>query len=89
MSEQKLAQAISLSRSGQKLEARQILNGILETDPQIEAAWLWLADTYSETPERIRVLEECIRHIPDSQIVQKWLATFKAKEEEKKAEAGG
>ena len=87
MSKEELNRAIALSRSGEKTEARQILNAILDVDPQNQTAWLWLADTYADTSNRIRVLEDCIKHIPDSQIVQKWLTTFKAKEEARKASA--
>ena len=87
MLKEKLDQAIKLSRGGFKVEASQILSAILEEDPQVEAAWLWLADTFTDTENRIRVLEDCLRHNPGSRIVQKWLTTFKAKEEARKASA--
>ena len=81
MPDNNLDQAVALSRSGRKLEARKILNDILRSNLHNETAWLWFADTFTENNNRIRVMEECIRHNPNCYIAQKWLITFKAQEE--------
>jgi tRNA 2-thiouridine synthesizing protein A len=87
MPDNNLDQAVALSRSGRKLEARKILNDILRSNLHNETAWLWFADTFTENNNRIRVMEECIRHNPNCYIAQKWLITFKAQEEARKAAA--
>jgi hypothetical protein len=83
MSEDDLNRAIALSKSGKKIEAFKILKQIVQDDPENETAWLWLADTFSKNSDRITVLEECLKHNPDSLNAQKGLATFKAAEEAK------
>jgi len=80
MLDDNLERAIALSRSGKKAEAREILKAILRSNPQNETAWLWFADTFPDNHNRIAVLEECLKHNPDSQAAQKRLATFKSEE---------
>jgi len=80
MPDNSLDRAIELSRNGKKADAREILKAILRSNPQNETAWLWFADTFPDTRNRIAVLEECLKHNPDSQTVPKWLATFKSEE---------
>jgi thioredoxin-like negative regulator of GroEL len=87
MVDPELERAIAFSRGGKKLEARQVLKAVLQTNLQNESAWLWMADTYAATEDRIKVLEECLKHIPESQVAQKWLATFKAEKEARLAAA--
>lgn len=69
MTQETLKQAISLSRAGKKLEARELLEGILKADPQQEAAWLWFADTYQSAGRRLQVLDTALHMNPDSQMV--------------------
>jgi len=78
MPDDNLNRAIALSHSGNKTEARELLKAILRANPQNETAWLWLADTFPDTHNRIAVLEECLKHNPDSQAAKKWIATFKS-----------
>ena len=85
MQDDNLERAIALSRSGKKLEAREILNTVLRANLQNETAWLWFADTFPDTKNRILVIEECLKHNPNCQIAKKWLVTFRAEEEAKKA----
>jgi hypothetical protein len=80
MPDDNLDRAIALSRSGKKAEARELLKAILRSDSHNEMAWLWFADTFPDTHNCIAVLEECLKHNPDSQAAQKGLATFKSKE---------
>jgi len=69
MNQETLKQAISLSRAGKKLEARELLEGILKADPQQEAAWLWFADTYQSAGRRLQVLDTALHVNPGSQMV--------------------
>lgn len=68
-----LSQAISLIRSGQKDQARDLLYALLKADPHNEMAWLWLAETLPNDEQRIRALEQCLKAIPESQLARKGL----------------
>jgi TusA-related sulfurtransferase len=85
MSGESLDRAVSLSRSGKKLAARNILEAILKADPRTDTAWLWYADTFPDTASRIRILEKCLEYNPEFQIAKKWLITFRAEEEAKQS----
>ena len=74
-----LSGVIDLIKNGKKVEAREILEFIVQDDPQNDTAWIWLADTYPDNPDRIAVLQECLKHNPNSHVTQRWLATIKAK----------
>jgi hypothetical protein len=80
MPDDNLDRAIELSRNGKKAEAREILKVILRSNPHDETAWLWFADTFPDTHNRILALEECLKHNPNSQAAQKFLVTFKSEE---------
>jgi hypothetical protein len=69
MTQDTLKQAISLSRAGKKLEARELLEGILKSDPLQEVAWLWFADTYQSAGRRLQVLDTALHLNPHSQMV--------------------
>src|SRR5512137_1720839 len=72
-----LNHALALIKSGEKIKAREILEHIVQDDPQNETAWMWLADTYPDNPNRYVVLNECLKHNPNNLVVQNWLATVK------------
>jgi hypothetical protein len=84
MFEDDLIQAIRLSKIGKRMDARKILEVIVHDDPKDEIAWLWLANTYNDNPNRIAVLEECLEHNPENKTTQNWLVTL-YKEEARKA----
>lgn len=69
----KIQQAITLIESGDRSAARNLLITLLQTDPQNEAAWLWLAETLSSDAERIRALERSLSYLPNSQLIQRSL----------------
>jgi peptide/nickel transport system permease protein len=73
-SSEKIARAITLIHQGQKEQARQILLALLKTNPRSEEAWLWLVETTESDNERIQVLEQCLKRIPQSQRAQRGLA---------------
>ena len=76
MVDEQIRRAISLARSGDKPQARRLLLKIVQDDPGMETAWIWLVDTLSTDAERIAALKQCLRHIPESQKAQKALDIF-------------
>jgi hypothetical protein len=67
MSESMFIQAVSLARSGRKVEARRLLEQILKADRTNEMAWLWYAECVETPAERARALEACMRINPQAQ----------------------
>jgi hypothetical protein len=72
-----LQRAISLAQSGKVEDAHALLHKITGEDPTQELAWLWLVQTEPDHQERIKILEECLRHIPNSEYARKGLAGFR------------
>jgi hypothetical protein len=79
MQDDLLPKAINLARSGQKEEARLLLVRILSANPHSEIAWLWLVECTQEHEERIRVLESCLRVVPQSEKARVGLAALRSK----------
>jgi hypothetical protein len=68
-----LRQAVELIRLGRKETARQVLTGLVQTEPHNEAAWLWLAYTQSDDAGRIQILTACLGAVPESQAARQAL----------------
>ena len=66
-----LGRAISLAQQGKALEARRLLQMILEDDRDNEMAWIWLASTYSSDSDRLRLLQYYLDRHPESDLVSK------------------
>jgi hypothetical protein len=79
MSEDSLKRAIALCKIGKSLEARKILEEIVRAEPEKDIAWIWLANTYTENPDRIAVLNEWLKSNPKSLNARNWLAVYKRK----------
>lgn len=71
MNETLFLQALSLAKAGRKSEARGLLQEILQEDRQNEMAWLWYAECAESIPDRIQILETCVRTNPQAN--QAWL----------------
>ena len=69
-----LHQAISLAQSGRVKDAHALLHKITGENPSEEMAWLWLVQTEPDHEQRIQILEECLRHNPQSEYARKGLA---------------
>jgi type II secretory pathway pseudopilin PulG len=69
-----LEQAISLARSGEKEEARELLERIVETDRDNELAWQWLALCAASRDDRIRALEQVVAINPTNTKARRVLA---------------
>jgi hypothetical protein len=77
--EDRLRQAIALSKNGNNIEARKMLEGIVHANPEMDIAWIWLANTYPTNPERIAVLEEWLKQNPKNENAKSWLSAYKDK----------
>lgn len=66
----KLQQAIALAQSGQRAEARALLEEVVAADPSIEMAWLWLATVSTDRNERIGFLERALTLNPNNSTSQ-------------------
>jgi hypothetical protein len=88
MVEDDLRRAIALFKSGEEIEARKILEEIVHADPKIDLAWIWLANTYTEYPDRIAVFKEWRQSNPKSQSAKNWLAAYKITRKVEKLQQG-
>src|SRR5258708_16143024 len=70
MQDDRLEQAIGLVQSGKKENARELLELILKEDRSNISAWHWYTETWSNTKDKIRVWEACLRFNPDNKQVQ-------------------
>jgi len=52
-----LQRAIQAARAGRKIEARDLLIQIVETDPENEMAWVWLSGLVDSLEDRIIACE--------------------------------
>jgi len=68
-----LQEAISLIKEGEKDKAREILQTLVDEQPQEIMAWFWLADTMPNEQERYEVLTQALAFHPDDTRLQKAL----------------
>ena len=68
MDDETLQQAIQLSKDGRKVDARKLLRPFLEVDPENEKAWLWYANSFDSTDEKLKALQNCLVYCPNSKM---------------------
>lgn len=73
MSDERLEQAIGLVQAGKTEEARNLLEEILKEDRSNISAWHWYAETWSNSKEKIRIWEACLRYNPTNAQAQEHL----------------
>ena len=78
MTSDQLGNAISLIKTGDKVNAREILFQIILDDPHNETAWIWLVETMPNDADRITTLEQCLKYNPESKMAQKGLEVFRS-----------
>lgn len=61
-----LQEAIALAQAGQRVEARRLLEAIVEADPRQETAWMWLATVAGDRDERLRFLRRALALNPSN-----------------------
>ncbi len=67
MTSEKLAQAVQLIKSGNKIGAIPILKEIVQADPSNENAWLWLYSCVEKSDQKIYCLKQALKINPDNQ----------------------
>ena len=65
--------AISAIRSGRKAEGRQLLNLLIQQDPNNDKAWLWMSSVVDADEQRARCLYHVLAIDPDSEIARRGL----------------
>jgi len=65
--------AISAIRSGRKEEGRQLLNLLIQENPNNDKAWLWMSSVVDTDEQRARCLYHVLAIDPNSQIARKGL----------------
>jgi tetratricopeptide (TPR) repeat protein len=67
MSIDKLSYAVQLAKAGNKDKALPLLREIVRTDPDNEAAWLWLHACVDQTEQKVYCLQQALRINPYNQ----------------------
>lgn len=62
-----LHEAVKLAQEGRRDDARLLLRQVVQTDPNNEMAWLWLASVAADQVEYERALNEVLRINPTNQ----------------------
>jgi hypothetical protein len=75
----KLSQAISLIKAGEKQQAGQLLAELLKTDPENERAWLWMSQVVQNNQQRRRCLQKVLQLNPANKTAHKALANLDRK----------
>lgn len=65
--------AISAIRSGRKEEGRQLLNLLIQQNPNNDKAWLWMSSVVDTDEQRARCLYHVLAIDPNSEIARKGL----------------
>ena len=65
--------AISAIKSGRKEEGRQLLNLLIQQNPNDEKAWLWMSSVVDNDEQRARCLYHVLAIDPTSEVARKGL----------------
>ena len=65
--------AIAAIRSNRKDEGRQLLNLLIQENPNDEKAWLWMSSVVDTDEQRARCLYHVLAINPDNQLAQRGL----------------
>jgi hypothetical protein len=79
MEENILEGALSAIKGGEIARGQRLLWQYLQADPQDEKAWLWLAQTLPDDERRLKAMEECLKHNPESQIARRAVQQLRAR----------
>lgn len=72
-----LHEAVQHAQAGNRAEARRLLWQVVQSEPNNEIAWLWLASVAADLPEYERALTEVLRINPTNQQARQLLAQFR------------
>jgi hypothetical protein len=76
-----LRDAINLIKVSRMIEARELLEPFIVANPQNIQAWIWEIETRENDAEKIKIMEACLLHNPDSTLIKKALAALKTRQE--------
>jgi type VI secretion system protein VasI len=79
MESKSLDECIALIKNGQKVEARQSLQKILESDLHNLNGWYWYVETFDAPDHKVKALRLCLKYNPDNQKVKDAIQTFETK----------
>jgi ELWxxDGT repeat protein len=79
MSDEELRQAITLIRSGNPDQARQILVQIIRAEPNNDKAWGWLIETLEDEDDRLKTIERWLKINPGSPVARKAMEVITAR----------
>src|SRR5512141_1108704 len=65
--------AITAIRSGRKEEGRQLLNLLIQQNPNNEMAWLWMSSVVNTDEQRARCLYHVLAINPDNELARRGL----------------
>ena len=65
--------AVTAIRSGRKEEGRQLLNLLIQQNPNDEMAWLWMSSVVNTDEQRARCLYHVLAINPDNELAQRGL----------------
>jgi len=74
--QEKLTQAISLLKTGDKQAGRLLLAEVLQEDPENERAWLWMSSVVDPDDERRYCLEQVLHINPANEAARRGLAAL-------------
>lgn len=79
-STERLRQAVALARDGRKVEARDLLLGLVDEDPQNEMAWMWLSGLVDSLDDRIIACENILTINPSNERARVYLRQLLAEQ---------
>jgi hypothetical protein len=79
MENHSLDECIALIKNGKKVEARQVLQSILQSDLHNLNGWYWYVETFDTPEQKAKVLRLCLINNPDNRKVKDAIRTFETK----------
>ena len=76
---EKLQEAITAIKKGDKVTGKKLLIEVLRADPQNETAWLWMSTAVEGLDQRKECLEKALAINPDNKNAQRSLETIRIK----------
>ncbi|RMG85556.1 MAG: hypothetical protein D6712_09230 [Chloroflexi bacterium] len=77
--ERKLQQGIAAAKAGDRTTARRLLEEVVDSDPDNELAWIWLASAVTNLKERRACLQRVLQINPQNRRAQEALAKLNAR----------
>lgn len=79
MDSHSLDECIALIKNGKKVEARKLLQDILQSDLQNLNGWYWYVETFDTPEQKLKALRLCLKYNPENQIIKDAIQTFETK----------